>query len=706
MAATDEGQGRTAWIAMIGGLIVVATFVASKAARDAILLASFPVTTFPIFVAISALLSLPIVLVTGKWMARMGPSRLMPILNLSSAALAAGEWLSLPSYPRAVAVTVFFHLSISGAVLVSGFWSIINERFDVQAAKRHIGRIGMGATLGGILGGLIAEGTAVSLPANAILLVLAALQVVCAFTLLGVGGTPRVVADADTEGPWVALRVVTRSQLLRNVGIVIVLGAVSSGVLDYVFKFDIVASGSDSLLGSLAIFYTVTSVLAAITQIAICGPLIARLGVPRSVGTLSVTVTLFGFVALVIPTALATTIARGAELVTRNSIYRAGYELLYAPLPEADKRPTKMVLDVGAERIGDLLGAQLVGVIVFLVAEPRLGLLMAAVAVGALTVMFAIRLPRNYTLALEASLLAQGADAAPDPAANDEASWVTLTNVPVLGQTGEPPVSLRMPKPKPRNDDLMAKLGELRSGNLDAIRRALGSALTPDLAPHVIALLARDDVGRDALAALRAIAPHCTGTLVDGLLDHTRDEVIRRRLPAVLAAGEPALATWGLWRGLADPSFEVRYRCGAVLAHFAETGHLAHITAEDVFETVRRELGADPALWKAHRVNDEVAAHDQGAHQGGELEHVFTVLGLVLPPEPLRIALHAVQTDDSELRGTALEYLESILPLDVRAQLWPVLEGDAPRSRDEVVAALHLEVPSILEKLRKRALHA
>ena len=46
-------------------------------------------------------------------------------------------------------------------------------------------------------------------------------------------------------------------------------------------------------------------------------------------------------------------IARGAETVTRNSIYRAGYELLYAPLPPDQKRPTKVVLDVGADKLGD-----------------------------------------------------------------------------------------------------------------------------------------------------------------------------------------------------------------------------------------------------------------------------------------------------------------------------------------------------------------
>jgi len=184
----------------------------------------------------------------------------------------------------------------------------------------------------------------------------------------------------------------------------------------------------------------------------------------------------------------------------------------------------------------------------------------------------------------------------------------------------------------------------------------------------------------------------------------------------------------GLWRALDDPSFEVRYRAGAVLARLAASGHLLGISSDDVFEAVRRELVADRGALHDHRVIDDLPGGDERDDSASAqrvtagIEHVFTVLGLALPAEPLRIALHAVQTDDPELRGTALEYLESILPPDVRAQLWPLLEGDvaitaaaetttpdgetAParpaRTPDEILAALHLSYPTILEKLRQR----
>ncbi|MGD9603490.1 MAG: hypothetical protein AB7V59_16895, partial [Gammaproteobacteria bacterium] len=64
------------------------------------------------------------------------------------------------------------------------------------------------------------------------------------------------------------------------------------------------------------------------------------------------------------------------------------------------------------------------------------------------------------------------------------------------------------------------------------------------------------------------------------------------------------------------------------------------------------------------------------------MEHVFTLLGLVLDREALSLALHAVASADRNLSGTALEYLEHVLPEDVRRALWPRLQLSArPSSR-------------------------
>src|SRR5262249_44785029 len=58
------------------------------------------------------------------------------------------------------------------------------------------------------------------------------------------------------------------------------------------------------------------------------------------------------------------------------------------------------------------------------------------------------------------------------------------------------------------------------------------------------------------------------------------------------------------------------------------------------------------------------------------LEHLFTLLALLLPTDAVRIAFRALHTEDRQLKGTAFEYLESATPPDTRQLLLPLLEAD------------------------------
>ena len=91
------------------------------------------------------------------------------------------------------------------------------------------------------------------------------------------------------------------------------------------------------------------------------------------------------------------------------------------------------------------------------------------------------------------------------------------------------------------------------------------------------------------------------------------------------------------------------------------------------------------------------------------------MLSLVLPAEPLQIALRGLHADDQNLRGTALEYLESVLPPMIREPLWPFLEDRRPAgrdrsvARDDILADLVRSNHSImlnLEELKRRAADA
>jgi hypothetical protein len=88
------------------------------------------------------------------------------------------------------------------------------------------------------------------------------------------------------------------------------------------------------------------------------------------------------------------------------------------------------------------------------------------------------------------------------------------------------------------------------------------------------------------------------------------------------------------------------------------------------------------------------------------LEHVFAMLALIVPSQPLAIAFRGLHTDDVMLRGTALEWLESALPPAVRERLWPFLETErraaraAPRVAGAVLRELLQSDASIAANLR------
>ena len=142
------------------------------------------------------------------------------------------------------------------------------------------------------------------------------------------------------------------------------------------------------------------------------------------------------------------------------------------------------------------------------------------------------------------------------------------------------------------------------------------------------------------------------------------------------------------------------------------------IDAARVFDVVQWEVAVGRPVWEGRHLLDRL---DDGetktfvdefvrARANQSLAHVFTMLSLVLPAEPLQIALRGLHADDQNLRGTALEYLESILPVAIREPLWPFLEDHRPagrtiKPREDILADLLRSNHSIMlniEELRRR----
>ena len=704
MKPSAPPQGAAVVTAMLCAGTVTAQFIAGKATRDALYLVNLDVTSLPAMVVATALLSMLLVAASARALRAMSPVTFVAAAFAGSGVLLLAQWALVAVAPRAAAIAVYLQISGIGPMLGSGFWLIASERFDPHTAKLRFGQIAGVGTLGGLAGGLIAERVAAVLGVGAMLPILAALNLLCAWQIRMLGGStetparpaldaaPDLAPELAPEPPRSGLRVLAEAPYLRNLAAVVLLGTLGAALIDFVFKAQAVATfgRGDALLRFFAVYYAGTSLLTFVLQTSSSRVALEKLGLGISAGSPSLALLVGSVGTMLAPGFEGVTAARGGESVMRGSIFRAGYELFYTPIPVAEKRSAKSLIDVGVDRFGDALGGGVVqGVLLMAPANPFTPILVFTAACAALALYFGTRLNTGYMQTLERSLLNRALEL--DLADVEDMTTRTVmlrtlrTDMPV--QAPHPPASIppvasaALPAVDRELQDIIALRSRDRDRVVEVLRNDEG--LAPALVPHVIPLLAWDPVSQDALHALRKVAEERVGELIDALLDPNQPFAVRRRLARVFSVCVSQRAADGLLLGLDDQRFEVRYQCGRSLAAIVEKNPRIRIDAERVYTVVLREVAVGRSIWESHRVLDRVDEPEEHVFtdqfvQGRTsqaLAHVFTLLSLVLPADPVQVAFRGLQADDANLRGTALEYLDGVLPPAIRQRLWPSLEN-------------------------------
>ncbi len=676
--------------AMVCAALGMAHQVAGKATRDALFLSAFPSSDLPRIVISGAAASLALGWLFSRLLSKFGPRRVVPAGFLLSAVVQAAAWQMQPVFPKVVAAVMYLHLVAFGAVLLSGFWSMSSELFDARTAKLRFGRIAGAGTAGGIAGGLMAERVAAWLPAESALLMLALLHLSAAVGLVMLRSEPGAVKPLEPEAVP-AREVFQRAPYLRYLAGLVLLGTASAAILDYLFKVgatDTFGKGAN-LLRFFAIFYTSTSILTFLTQTFLTRPSLERLGISRTVATLPVAVGLGGMAALSFPVFGAYALARGLEQILRGSLFRSGYELFYNPVPAAEKRSAKTLIDVGCDRMGDAVGAGVVQL--FLLVAPSLvrsEILGVTVAFAVAALWLAMRLDKAYSLILERSLVSRAEELDLRNVDDSNVMSAVLQTISVTAPSGSH--HLKAPAPAPAesvryDDEVLESLRVLRSGDVALVRAELHRMPPLDAvqAAQVIRLLAWDQVAADARKVLTTARHRLVGLLVDHLTDPDEDFAVRRRLPRILAYSDNPRAVVGLLLGLQDARFEVRFHCGRALDAVKQRNPETSIPSEAVYAILERELSASRSIWESHRLLDRREAGEQyefldehlRERANQSMEHVFSLLALVLARDPLKIAFQALHTDDRMLRGLAREYLDTLLPDTVKEKFWTLIEA-------------------------------
>ena len=684
----EQARERATWAAILTSVPMVAQLIAGRAVRDAVFLTEYDAVYLPRVMLAAAVLSLGAAVLVSRAMPAAGPRWTAVTLALLNGLLFALEGATLALAPKEIAVVTYVHVSIVGALVVSAFSSVVNERFDPLYAKTVVARVGTGAALGGVLGGVAAFYLSKLLSLDSVLYLLGSLSVLVGVGIWNVGAStqPRRVSDDQARH---GIRTIADDRYLRRIAATIVLLGAVGVLVDYEMKAEADARYTDSaaLLSFFAAFYMATSLLTFLMQAGVAKPLLRKIGLGGTMAILPLALALNAGLSAIWTRLWTATLARGTQTVLSSSLFRSGYELLYTPISPLKKRATKALIDIACNRVGYGLGSVVAMGIVAVAATPEAAtrwVMLTATLVALVSAWMIRKLHSGYVQELATSLR-EGSIVLHSDDIVDATTLHTLARTEgaldrreILARVEE----MRSGRDEPSGRD--AVLGQLSELLSDEPRRVLDALLDPSLSPHfasyVIELLGNDMHARAAYGALERMGPRIVGQLVDAMFWPETPTSIRRRVPRLLRKQNDPRAIQGLLHGLRDEEPDVRYRCGRALAELRKSNPGLELPRDQIMAAVELDMTSEEREWQHQRLRDEVAAEEQSeidalleSRNDRNLQHVFTLLSLALDGDAIVLSLRALSSQNENLRGTSLEYLHNVLPERVRDSLWPKL---------------------------------
>ena len=278
-------------------------------------------------------------------------------------------WYAFRFQPSTWLSALFFvWVNCYGVIAPVLVWTLASSVFDTRQARRLFGFIAGGASLGAIVGGLLAWVLVpVARDTENLMLVMVAL-IVAAIGLVSLTWRvlptePPVVERTRGTSVRASLDAIRRDAYLRRLALLVFLVAIATQWIE--FQASLVATRE--LGGSaerLAPFFGQLSfalgLVAFLLQFA-TGPVLQRFGVGFGIACLPLAVGGASVLILLMPTIASAVLTKGLDQSLRFSIDKASYELLYVPIDARVRATVKTTVDVIVSRFADFVGAILLG---------------------------------------------------------------------------------------------------------------------------------------------------------------------------------------------------------------------------------------------------------------------------------------------------------------------------------------------------------
>jgi AAA family ATP:ADP antiporter len=304
----------------------------------------------PIVMALSPVGTLALLYGYGWMLSRIGARRTLFLTSILSGLGIAVCYAAIQAGSDLAVGAVYILREAYIVLLIEQYWSFINSTLDGEQARRYNGPICGIASVGAICGGLVVGQVAQSLGSEQLLLFAAvSLAPAALLTLLAyrLGGEPVPTKKEEGGTGALGLEMFRRHRTLVLLAGLVILTQIVSTVLDLRFSglLEEAMPAKDERTAFLGNFYALLNGVAFILQVG-AAPLLLRYLPLRLVHAGIPLIHLLSCAVLLAHPVLVA--GAGAYLVFKAldySVFRAGKEILYIPLPFDARYRSKEVID-------------------------------------------------------------------------------------------------------------------------------------------------------------------------------------------------------------------------------------------------------------------------------------------------------------------------------------------------------------------------
>ena len=358
LLAIRKGERRPAWAAFSTLFALVASHSVLETARDALFLAKIPATRLPYtFLAIAAL-SLFLVKVQARATRDLRPERALTVVTLAAAAVTLAFYFCLSSLGAGGLYALYVWSGVLVTLVLVHFWALVSDLFTITQAKRLYGFIGAGSVLGAITGSGAASLLSRVVAPEQLVLVAALGFGLCAllpslFSARTPAGRPAAATPASGT-----LGLVLRDTYASRVTLTLLVASVCLTLADYVFKSKVAELVPREELGAfIGSVYFGANLLSLACQVVLVPRLLRHASLGTALAVLPVLFVMTG-TGIALTGGLAALVAlKATDGALRYSLHRTAAELLFVPFADETRRRLKAVVDVLAQRGGQVIAS-------------------------------------------------------------------------------------------------------------------------------------------------------------------------------------------------------------------------------------------------------------------------------------------------------------------------------------------------------------